>query len=267
MQKGFLTHLLDHRTARKAERSQETPLERAHRPCRGTTQDRGQFWQAIIQSQRPRQLRDVEEHLRRVPVQVKLELLLARGEADRPSERLSLTRKEDVRPRGRRVKGERVEVEHLQSARDDLLGGRERRSFIKCLDLNMSKEVFLLRITVAQEDGWDAFYLLWALCLQSVRTQWSRITLMQTNREDVGRRYKEILLLKPKNADWARTVSEPFRKYFTTLASARTDFLGSLMTSGYDYIASARSVGSAVVEEEEISDEDAMLSDEEELLE
>lgn len=112
----------------------------------------------------------------------------------------------------------------------------------------ITKEVFILRISEGIESGWSPFYLLWALCLKSVRKQWQRIALMQTNREDVGDRYREILLPKPRDLDWANAVSLPFKEYFTTLAEARTKLLDALSNSGYEYIASAHSVGSAVVE-------------------
>ena len=117
----------------------------------------------------------------------------------------------------------------------------------------VTREVFVLRIIGGVDAGWDPFYLLWALCLKSVRKQWQRIVLMQTNREDVGDRYREILLPKPHNQEWARTVSQPFRDYFTTLATSRTQLLSALSSSGYEYIASAHTVGSVVIEE---SDED-----------
>ena len=73
---------------------------------------------------------------------------------------------------------------------------------------------------------------------------------MQTNREDCGSRYREILLPKPKDAEWAKRAAAPFRTYFTTLATARTKFLAELTTSGHEYIASAHSVGSVNVEAE-----------------
>lgn len=76
-----------------------------------------------------------------------------------------------------------------------LLPGEER--------IVITKEVFVIRIapsllgTTGEESGFDPFYLLWALCLKAVRKQWQRVTLMQTNREDVGRRYREILIPEP----------------------------------------------------------------------
>jgi type I restriction enzyme M protein len=116
-----------------------------------------------------------------------------------------------------------------------LLPGEER--------IVMTKEVFVLRVVSGEEDGWDPYFLLWALCLKAVRQQWQRVALMQTNREDVGKRYREIMIPLPRTAEWAQTVSYPFRQYFTTIAQARVEFASSLATSGYEYIASAYSAG------------------------
>lgn len=57
----------------------------------------------------------------------------------------------------------------------------------------ITKEVFVLRVSGGEDEGYDPFYLLWCLCLKAVRLQWQRITLMQTNREDCGSRYREII--------------------------------------------------------------------------
>lgn len=113
-----------------------------------------------------------------------------------------------------------------------LLPGEER--------VVLTKEVYVFRIEKS-DGGWDAFYLLWALCLKPVRRQWSRVALMQTNREDVGDRYREIVLPRLKSKDWANDVSRPFREYFTSIATARAKFGKSLAQSqqeGFDYIAS-----------------------------
>ncbi len=69
-----------------------------------------------------------------------------------------------------------------------LLPGEER--------VVLTKEMFVFRLP-KQDDIWDPFYLLWSLCLHGVRTQWQRITLMQTNRQDVGDRYREIKIPRP----------------------------------------------------------------------
>ena len=76
----------------------------------------------------------------------------------------------------------------------------------------LTREIILLR--VAKQAPFDAFYLLWALSLEIVRNQWKRIIFMQTNREDVGARYREILLPIPPDKKEARNVSKEFRAYY-----------------------------------------------------
>ena len=49
----------------------------------------------------------------------------------------------------------------------------------------LTKEVFVIRVR-DNDLGYTPFYLLWALSLVETRKQWQRVTLMQTNREDVG---------------------------------------------------------------------------------
>ena len=61
---------------------------------------------------------------------------------------------------------------------------------------------------------------------------------MQTNREDVGKRYREIRIPTPKSVDWAEKASSAFRRYFQGLADAKLEFANSTATDGYNYIAS-----------------------------
>jgi type I restriction enzyme M protein len=112
--------------------------------------------------------------------------------------------------------------------------------------------MFIFRVVGGTNAGWDPFYLLWALCLKAVRTQWQRVTLMQTNREDVGDRYREIRLPKPPSRAWAAKSSAAFRTYFETLAASRTLFQESIRHDGFDYIASVLSDTSSSVDEEQI---------------
>lgn len=93
-----------------------------------------------------------------------------------------------------------------------LLPGQER--------VVMTKEVIVLR--PGPKANFDPFYLLWALSLKVVRDQWRRVIFMQTNREDVGKRYLEILLPVPPSPERAKEISEPFRSYYQTLATARS---------------------------------------------
>ncbi|MCX5877332.1 MAG: hypothetical protein NT087_13760 [Deltaproteobacteria bacterium] len=101
----------------------------------------------------------------------------------------------------------------------------------------LTKEVFIFRVC-ENVDGWDPFYLFWALCLKAVRQQWQRVALMQTNREDVGNRYREIRLPYPQSPRWAAEMSEPFRDYFTTVAESKAKFRERVQADDYGYIAS-----------------------------
>lgn len=110
----------------------------------------------------------------------------------------------------------------------------------------LTKEMFVFR--VIDTSVWDPFYLFWALCLGAVRNQWRRIALMQTNREDCGSRYREIVLPVPKSQVWAKSQSDAFRNYFQTIADAREEFSAKLSSSGLSFIASVP--GNDVTEEE-----------------
>jgi len=61
---------------------------------------------------------------------------------------------------------------------------------------------------------------------------------MQTNREDCGNRYREIILPNPKSRDWGRNISRAFREYFTTLANAKKVFISSVIGDRFEYVAS-----------------------------
>ena len=103
----------------------------------------------------------------------------------------------------------------------------------------LTKEVFIFR--VMKNDLYDPFYLLWALSLQAVREQWRRVALMQTNREDCGERYREIIIPIPTDKPWARKVSQSFSEYFATMASSREAFNTSIASDPFAYIATAGS--------------------------
>jgi len=82
-----------------------------------------------------------------------------------------------------------------------------------------TKEMIILR-PGAQAD-FDPFYILWAMTLKIVRDQWKRVVFMQTNREDVGKRYLEIEIPIAPDAETAFAVSNAFRRYYKSLADAR----------------------------------------------
>lgn len=105
----------------------------------------------------------------------------------------------------------------------------------------LTKEVIVLRSLPDEPSGYGPFYLLWALSLDAVRRQWQRVTLMQTNREDVGRRYREICIPAPASAEDAQRLCAAFRQYFEGFAEARTRFRNAIAQSSLDFIASVGS--------------------------
>jgi type I restriction enzyme M protein len=123
----------------------------------------------------------------------------------------------------------------------------------------LTKEVFVIRVVSGSEAGWDPFYLLWAFCLRAVRRQWQRVTLMQTNREDVGDRFREVLVPRPKSKEWATSVSAPFRNYFTTLATAKAAFVEKVRASKFDFIANVKTAG--VIPETAATDDQTPVTD------
>lgn len=115
-------------------------------------------------------------------------------------------------------------------------------------EIVVTKEVFVLR--VINQELIDPFYLLWSMSLKCVRDQWRRIALMQTNREDCGARYREVMLPLAPSKEWARKVSKPFRDYFTSIADAKVGFLKAITDDTFDYVANVRSVQAAAIEDE-----------------
>lgn len=122
----------------------------------------------------------------------------------------------------------------------------------------LTKEVFVFRVIDATL--FDQFYLLWAFSLKAVRDQWRRIALMQTNREDCGARYREIIIPIPKSKMWGEKTSEPFRKYFTTIAKAKAEFIASINGDRYEHIANVVSAIPSESVEDESSEEGSPTS-------
>lgn len=96
-----------------------------------------------------------------------------------------------------------------------LLPGQERAVF--------TKETLIMN--VMSETLFDNFYLGWALDLDAVRKQWSRVVFMQTNREDLGNRYREIRIPVPDTREHGELVSSHYRKYYRSIAQLRSEFL------------------------------------------
>lgn len=112
----------------------------------------------------------------------------------------------------------------------------------------LTKEVFVFRVA-ENDEIWDPFYLLWALSLRAVREQWRRIALMQTNREDCGDRYREIILPKPPSRKWAAETAAPFSKYFKEITKSREIFLREVSADPYAYVGNVAAVARVAAED------------------
>jgi len=107
-----------------------------------------------------------------------------------------------------------------------LMPGQER--------IVLTREVIVLRVT--DEAPFDAFFLHWALSLKAVRAQWRTVIFMQTNRDDVGHRYREIRIPIADNVESGRKASEAFRTYYKGMASIRGAFAKALKDEGLHYL-------------------------------
>ncbi|WP_055426781.1 HsdM family class I SAM-dependent methyltransferase [Bifidobacterium aesculapii] len=96
-----------------------------------------------------------------------------------------------------------------------LLPGQEQAVF--------TKETLIMNTT--DKADFDNFYLGWALDLDVVRRQWARVVFMQTNREDLGTRYREILIPIPDTREDGERVSLHYREYYQTIARSRSAYL------------------------------------------
>lgn len=95
-----------------------------------------------------------------------------------------------------------------------ILPGQEQAVF--------TKEVLILRST--EKALFDNFFLTWALLLPKVNAQWRRVVFMQTNREDLGERWGEIVIPTPLRKETGERLSRGVKKYYNELARIRKDF-------------------------------------------
>ncbi|TLP66425.1 hypothetical protein [Microbispora triticiradicis] len=115
----------------------------------------------------------------------------------------------------------------------------------------LTKEMLVLRAT--EDAPFDNFYLLWAMMLKAVRRQWGRVIFMQTNREDVGPRYREIEIpIAPTSGD-AETASQAFRTYYIESQKIRDAFLKYLAEDDrhHVFLSSVEAVEEAAEEDSE----------------
>lgn len=72
------------------------------------------------------------------------------------------------------------------------------------------------------------FYIAWALMLELVNAQWGRVVFMQTTREDLGDRWKEISIPVPSSRAEADSLSGSTRDYYEGLARLKSEHQRSL---------------------------------------
>jgi type I restriction enzyme M protein len=116
----------------------------------------------------------------------------------------------------------------------------------------LTKEIIILR--AGPKANFDQFYLLWAMTLSIVRDQWNRVVFMQTNREDVGKRYYEIEIPIAPSAERAAEISEPFRRYFFGIAEQRRLLRDYLRSGDHHFFLSGVEAPSCEIEVERNSD-------------
>lgn len=107
-----------------------------------------------------------------------------------------------------------------------LMPGQEQAVF--------TKEVLFVRASPTAKV--DNFFLMWALSLTAVREQWNRVVFMQTNREDVGKRYLEIEIPWTDSPKASDELSSAFRNYYLGMVELRRDFAASLAKNGDHHV-------------------------------
>lgn len=123
-----------------------------------------------------------------------------------------------------------------------IMPGQERIVF--------TKEVLILRAT--SKAPFDTFFLLWAMTLKAVRRQWERVVFMQTNREDVGSRYREIVIPTPPDESVARLRSAPFRDFYQGIDRLRENLVAYLESDDKHHI--FISTANLIAEDAEVGD-------------
>jgi hypothetical protein len=98
----------------------------------------------------------------------------------------------------------------------------------------LTKEMLVMR--PGPKADFDTFYFLWAMSLKVVRQQWQRIVFMQTNREDTGRRYREIRIPMAPTRGQRNKIAKPFKAYYEGTAQLRQDFLAYLSKDEHHHV-------------------------------
>jgi type I restriction enzyme M protein len=87
----------------------------------------------------------------------------------------------------------------------------------------LTREIAVWRVPASAKRV-DSWLLLALMSLKVVHDQFNYLVLMQMNREDLGERYREVLLPIPKDKALREEWSKPIGAYFTTVAGARDSY-------------------------------------------
>ena len=87
----------------------------------------------------------------------------------------------------------------------------------------LTREIAVWRVP-KEANRVDPWLLLALASLRSVHDQFNFLVLMQMNREDLGNRYKELLLPLPKTAEKREEWSRPIREFFDASVRARESY-------------------------------------------
>lgn len=87
----------------------------------------------------------------------------------------------------------------------------------------LTREIAIWRV-MSGESRIDPFLLLALVSLKVVHEQFRFLVLMQMNREDLGERYRELLLPVPRSDAKRKEWAAPIRRYFEATAAARQSY-------------------------------------------
>ncbi len=87
----------------------------------------------------------------------------------------------------------------------------------------LTREIFIWRL---KDEGklLDRWLFLALASLKVVHEQFKYLVLMQMNREDLGNRYRDLLLPIPRTPKAREKWSGPIRRYFEALTQARKTY-------------------------------------------
>jgi hypothetical protein len=119
----------------------------------------------------------------------------------------------------------------------------------------LTREMLVMR--PGPKADFEPFFFLWAMSLKIVRQQWQRVVLMQTNREDIGQRYREIQIPMPKTRAERDEAGKPFKTYYEGTARLRQEFLTYLSKDEHHHVFLA-SVEAAEQDAQEAQDDIAV---------